>query len=49
MTPDKESVYITMNLTEGETYKISDVDFIGDLAGFDNTIKAINPLQSCEL
>ena len=49
MTPDKEAVYITMNVTEGETYSISEVDFIGDLAGFDNTIKAINPLQEGEL
>jgi len=45
MTPDKESVYIALNVTEGETYTISEVDFIGDMAGFDKTIKAINPLQ----
>jgi outer membrane protein insertion porin family len=45
MTPDKESVYIALNVTEGETYTISDVDFIGDMAGFEKTIRAINPLQ----
>ncbi len=45
MTPDKESVYIALNITEGETYTISSVDFIGDMAGFDKTIRAINPLQ----
>ena len=49
MTPDKEAVYITMNVTEGEMYNISEVEFIGDLAGFENTIKAINPLQAGEL
>ena len=45
MTPDKQSVYIALNVTEGETYTISDVDFIGDMAGFEETIRAINPLQ----
>ncbi|GAA6173059.1 outer membrane protein assembly factor BamA [Colwellia sp. KU-HH00111] len=45
MTPDKESVYIALNVTEGETYTISDVEFIGDMAGFEQTIRAINPLQ----
>jgi outer membrane protein insertion porin family len=45
MTPDKQSVYIALNVTEGETYTISAVDFIGDMAGFEKTIRAINPLQ----
>lgn len=45
MTPDKQSVYIALNVTEGETYTISEVDFIGDMAGFEETIRAINPLQ----
>lgn len=45
MTPDKQSVYIALNVTEGETYTISEVDFVGDMAGFESTIRAINPLQ----
>ena len=45
MTPDKQSIYIALNVSEGETYTISDVDFIGDMAGFEKTIRAINPLQ----
>ncbi|WP_159821039.1 outer membrane protein assembly factor BamA [Colwellia sp. 20A7] len=49
MTPDKESVYIALNVSEGETYTISDVDFIGDLAGFEKTIRSINPLQAGNL
>ena len=49
MTPDKESVYIALNVSEGETYKISNVDFSGDMAGFETTIRAINPLQVDEL
>ncbi|TYK65662.1 outer membrane protein assembly factor BamA [Colwellia echini] len=49
MTPDKEAVYIALNVTEGDTYRISEVDFIGEMAGFENTIRAINPLQANEL
>jgi outer membrane protein insertion porin family len=45
MTPDKQSVYIALNVTEGETYTISGVDFVGDMAGFEKTIRSINPLQ----
>ncbi|WP_448564401.1 outer membrane protein assembly factor BamA [Thalassotalea ganghwensis] len=46
MTPDKKSVYITLNVTEGEQYTISDIEFIGDMAGFEKTIKAISPLRA---
>lgn len=49
MTPDKESVYITLNITEGEQYTVSEVDFVGDLAGFDKTIELINPLKADKL
>jgi outer membrane protein insertion porin family len=49
MTPDKQGVYIALNVTEGDTYTISEVDFVGDMAGFEKTIRAINPLQAEEL
>ncbi len=49
MTPDKQGVYIALNVDEGQTYKVSDVDFIGDMAGFEDTIKAITPLKTDEL
>ncbi len=49
MTPDKKAVYITLNVTEGEQYTVSDVDFIGDMAGFEKTIRAINPLKKDKL
>jgi len=49
MTPNKEAVYIALNVSEGDTYKVSEVDFVGDMAGFESTIRAINPLQSGEL
>lgn len=46
MTPDKEAVYITLNVTEGELYTVSEVDFIGDMAGFEKTIRAITPIKT---
>lgn len=49
MTPDKEAVYITLNVTEGEQYTVSEVDFVGDMAGFEQTIRAINPLRADKL
>ncbi|SEK82561.1 Beta-barrel assembly machine subunit BamA [Colwellia chukchiensis] len=49
MTPDKESVYITLNVTEGEQYTVNEVDFIGDMAGFNKTIRAITPIKTDEL
>jgi outer membrane protein insertion porin family len=49
MTPDKKAVYITLNVDEGEKYTVSGVEFIGDLVGFDKTIKAITPLRSDNL
>ena len=49
MTPDKEAVYIALNVTEGEQYTVSEVDFVGDMAGFEETIRAINPLKADKL
>ncbi|WP_068547091.1 outer membrane protein assembly factor BamA [Thalassotalea crassostreae] len=49
MTPNKEGVYITLNVTEGVQYTVSEIEFIGEMAGYDNTIKAISPLRSDEL
>ena len=49
MTPDKKAVYIALNVTEGEQFKVSEIDFIGDMAGFERTIRAINPLRAGKL
>ncbi|WP_448248641.1 outer membrane protein assembly factor BamA [Thalassotalea agariperforans] len=45
MTPNKEGVYISLNITEGEQYTVSEVDFIGDMAGFEPIIRSLNPIQ----
>ena len=35
ITPDRESVYVTVNIDEGETYTVADVDLIGELNDVD--------------
>ena len=49
MTPDKEGVYITLNITEGEKYNVSGVELSGDLLGHEDTIKLILPIAEGEL
>jgi outer membrane protein insertion porin family len=33
ITPDKHDIYITINITEGDVYKISDIRLAGDIVG----------------
>lgn len=49
VSPDKTAVYVTLNVTEGEQYKISDINFVGDLIGQDEFIRSILPLQKDQL
>ncbi|QDP01730.1 outer membrane protein assembly factor BamA [Thalassotalea sp. PS06] len=49
MSPNKEGVYITLNVTEGEQYTVSEVEFVGDMAGYEDTIKRITPLRPEQL
>jgi outer membrane protein insertion porin family len=49
MTPDKNGIYVTLNLEEGEQYTISDVELIGDLLGYEDYIKLVLPLTKGEL
>jgi outer membrane protein insertion porin family len=49
VSPDKESVYVTLNVTEGEQYKIKAVKFVGDLIGQEDFIRQILPLKVDQL
>ena len=46
LTPNKKGVYVTVNLKEGEVYKVSDVKFIGDLLNHDAEIASLVPFSS---
>lgn len=45
MTPDREGIYITLNVEEGEKYKVSGTDVIGDLKGHDEIVKRIATIE----
>jgi len=49
VSPDKTSVYVTLQVKEGEQYTVTGVDFVGDLIGQDEFIKAMLPLKSGQL
>lgn len=49
MTPEKDGIYITMNVTEGEQYNISEVELAGDVLGFEEFISSVLPLRSGDL
>ena len=40
ITPNREEVYITINITEGEQFVISNVDLAGDLVNAENLLRA---------
>ncbi|MFT6976547.1 MAG: outer membrane protein insertion porin family [Shewanella psychromarinicola] len=46
MTPDRKGLYITINVDEGETYKVKEVNLIGDLMGREALMKAILPIKA---
>lgn len=46
MTPDKQGIYVAINVTEGEKFTISEVEITGELLGHGDTIRALLPLKS---
>ncbi len=45
MTPDREGIYITINVNEGDKYNISETDVIGDLKGHDELVGRIAKIE----
>lgn len=41
ITPERDGIYITLNVNEGEQYEVSDVNVMGDLRGHDNFINSV--------
>ncbi len=49
MTPEKTGIYITLNVTEGEQYTLSEVELVGDMLGYEDYIEQVLPLRPGEL
>ena len=49
VSPDKNSVYVTLQVKEGVQYNIKGIEFVGDLIGQDELIKAMLPLKDGQL
>jgi outer membrane protein insertion porin family len=49
ITPDKKDIYITINLTEGEQYKVTDIRLEGETFGRDAEFKSLITLKSGEI
>lgn len=49
MTPEKDGIYVTLNIKEGEQYNISEVELAGDLLGYEDFISNILPLRVDDL
>jgi len=45
LTPNKKGVYVTVNVNEGDVYKVGGVDFIGNLLGKGKEIKQLVSLK----
>ena len=49
ITPDKKDIYLTINITEGEKYKVSGTKFEGEMFGREEELKALNLLREGDI
>ena len=49
VTPDKTSVFITLNVNEGSTYKVNDVKIVGDLPVEEELLNSLVLIKSGEI
>ena len=49
ITPDKKDIYLTINITEGEKYKIAGTKFEGEMFGREEELKALNLMREGEI
>ncbi|KAB8044541.1 outer membrane protein assembly factor BamA [Janthinobacterium aquaticum] len=49
ITPDKKDIYLTINITEGEKYKIAGTKFEGEMFGREEELKALNLLHDGDI
>lgn len=49
IAPNKSDVYVTINMTEGEKYRVNDVRLTGDLLGLDSELQALITLEKGEM
>lgn len=49
ITPDKKDIYITINLTEGDKYTISDIKLEGDMYGREDELKSLMLLKKGDI
>jgi len=49
ITPDKKDIYITVNVTEGDQYKVSDIKLAGDLKVDETELRGLMLLKSGDL
>ncbi len=45
ITPDRKDIYVTINITEGEKFTVSDVKLEGEMFGRDDELKALIQLK----
>ncbi|NQD38685.1 outer membrane protein assembly factor BamA [Permianibacter sp. IMCC34836] len=49
ISPDRQQIYITININEGEQYKIKDIKFVGDLIVTEEQLRQMLPAKSGDI